>query len=134
MAKAAKRIAPYLLILLPATLSSLFVSFFGVNVVVRDQWEMAGLFGELYSGDLSLSELWVPHNEHRFLFPRIAMLALGTVTDWNNVAEMYLIQLCLLATLVVLFFAFRDSVGARPLLFVPVAFLVFSLRQWFNML
>lgn len=107
---------------------------FGVNVVVRDQWEVAPLFGELSSGNLALADLWAPHNEHRFFFPRIVMLTLGTVTQWNTLAEMYFIQVCLLATLVVLFLAFRRTVGYKTILFVPIAFLVFSLRQRTNLL
>lgn len=45
------------------------------------------------------------------------MLALGSVTQWNTIAEMDLIQVRLLATLVVLFFAFRRTVGYRTTLF-----------------
>ncbi|MGH3147439.1 MAG: hypothetical protein ACRDTR_16710, partial [Rubrobacter sp.] len=131
----ALRWLPYLLILLPAALSLAFVGAFGVNVVVRDQWEMVRLFAELASGTLSFGDLWATHNEHQFFFPRIAMLVLGTLSDWNNLAEMYLIQVCLLVTLAILFLAFRRDVGSnRPFLFVPVAFLILSFRQWSNML
>lgn len=134
LGRTVRRIFPYLLISVPVFFSLLYVRAFGVNVVVRDQWEVATLFGELSSGTLSLADLWEPHNEHRFFFPRMAMLALGSVTQWNTVAEMYLIQVCLIATLIVLFFAFRNTVGHKAILFVPIAFLVFSLRQRTNLL
>lgn len=62
-------ILPYFLISAPGVFSLLYVRAFGVNVVVRDQWEVATLFGELFSGTLSLADLWAPHNEHRFFFP-----------------------------------------------------------------
>jgi hypothetical protein len=119
---------------LPVAFSLAYVREYGVNAVYRDQWEVADLFGRLAAGSLSLADLWAPHNEHRFFFPRIAMLTLGSLTDWNNVAEMYLIQACLLATLAVLLLAFRATVGKGPWLLVPVAFLVFSPRQSANML
>lgn len=130
----AAQFCPWLLALVPVALSLIYVREYGANVVYRDQWEMVGLFRQLSAGELSFADLWAPHNEHRFFFPRIAMLALGTLTDWNNLAEMYLIQACLLATLGALLLAFRDTVGTGALLFVPVAFLVFSLRQSANLL
>jgi hypothetical protein len=126
--------SPYLLILLPVVAAFAFVHKFGVNVVFRDQWEMVIYFRNLSSGTLSLSDLWSQHNQHRSFFPRVAMLALGTLTKWNNVAEMYLILTCMLGALIAMFLAFKKSVGSKPLLFVPVAFLVFSLNQHWNML
>ena len=125
---------PYALILLPGVLSVAYVHAFGVNVVFRDQWEMVRYFEQLSNSNLSFSAVWEPHNEHRFFFPRIAMLALGTITEWNNVAEMYLIQLCLFATLAGLWLAFGTGSRSGPLLFVPVAFMVFTLSQSQNML
>ncbi len=64
------------------------------------------------------------------------MLALGSATEWNNVAEMYLTLTCLLVTLACVMLAFRRDVGAgwKLLFFIPVAFLAFSFRQYWNML
>ncbi len=125
---------PYALILLPGALSIAYVHEFGVNVVFRDQWSVVVLFRALSLGELSFGDLWAPHNEHRFLFPHIVMLVLGTATEWNNLAEMYLIQACFFVTLICLLLAFRAEGGPRLILFVPIAFLVFSLRQAQNML
>src|SRR5215207_5921005 len=50
---------------------------------------------------------------------------------------MYLIQACFFVTLVVLLLAFIDNLRIRPswlFLFLPVALLIFSLRQYKNML
>jgi hypothetical protein len=124
----------YLLVALPVAMGFLYVYLFGVNVVWNDEWEMVGKFHALSSGKLPILDLWAQHNEHRFVFPRVVILLLGTLTRWNTVAEMYLIQVCLLVTLMVLLLAFRASVGPRPLLFIPLAFLVFSWVQGFNML
>lgn len=128
------RYSPYLLILSPIAVAFAYVHEYGVNVVFRDQWEMVTLFRKSSSGTLTVSDLWAQHNQHRSFFPRIAMLALGNFTRWNNIAEMYLILTCMLTTLVAIFLAFKRSVGPRLFLFVPVAFLVFSLRQYWNML
>jgi hypothetical protein len=123
-----------LLVLLPAVLAWLYVRAFGVNVVFGDSWSVVRLFGEWSSGTLSVWDLYRQHNEHRLFFPNGVELLLGSITRYNNVAEMYLILVCFLVTLVVLLLAFRD--GARPWLFffVPVSFLVFSFRQYENML
>ena len=83
------------------------------------------------SGELKAAHLWVQLNAHRIFVPRVLILLLGTVTKWNTVAEMYVTQTLLLVTLLVLFVAFNGSIRSRHrlLLFAPVSFLVFSLRQ-----
>ncbi len=54
-------------------------------------------------------------------FPKDVEFLLGRITGYDNLAEMYLIQVCFLVTLAVLFLAFR--VGTRSpwlLFFVPI--------------
>jgi len=147
ISSALQRAAPLFLwplVLAPAVAGFLYVRAFGVSVVFSDAWSMVRLFEGWHSGTLSVSELWAPHNEHRMLFPKGVELLLGLLTKYDNVAEMYLIEFCFLVTLVVLFCAFAETVteGARlrvlsPWLlvcFIPISLLVFSLRQYENML
>jgi hypothetical protein len=125
------------LILLPAAFGVLYVHTFGVSVVDSDAWSVVPLFDKWFSGTLQVSDLWSQHNAHRSFFPNIVYVLLGSLTKYNNVAEMYLIQACFFVTLVVLLLAFIDNMRIRPswlLLFVPVALLIFSLRQYKNML
>lgn len=123
-----------LLILLPVALALLYVWQFGVNVVFHDQWAEVSLFRQLFSGRLGLVDLLAPHNEHRIFFPRIVMLLLGVATAYNTVAEMYFMQICTLVTLIVCWLAFRgprrESNLYNLVLFVPVAFMLFTLRQY----
>ena len=145
-AKTTKKTGPFdsalgffslLLILLPATFGVLYVHTFGVSVVDSDAWSVVPLFDKWFSGTLQVSDLWSQHNAHRPFFPNIAYIILGVLTEYNNVAEMYLIQACFFVTLVVLLLAFIDNIRFRPswlFLFVPVALLIFSLRQYKNML
>jgi ABC-2 type transport system permease protein len=128
------RLLSYLLIFLPATLSFLYVRAFGVDVPIGDTWTMVPFFDKLSSGTLTFSSLWHQHMEHRVFFPRIAMLLLGSITSFNNVAIMYLIQSCFLVTLIAILLAFKANTRANLLLFVPIAFLIFSLGQYWNML
>jgi len=127
---------PYPFILLPAALAFLYVYSFGVNVVWEDEWATVALFNRLFSGELGMADLWAQHGDHRIFFPRIAALALGSITSFNSVAEMYLTLTCFLLTLIGLLLVFRDDVKSSLslLLFVPVAFMVFSFRQYENML
>jgi hypothetical protein len=127
------RLVSYLLILLPAALAFLYVRAFGVSVVFADAWSMVRLFDKWSSGSLRLSDLFDQHNEHRMFFPESVELLLGSITQYDNVAEMYLVVVCFLATLICLLLAFRDNVGSW-LFFVPVSFLIFSFRQHENML
>jgi hypothetical protein len=119
---------------LPATLAFLYVRAFGVSVVFSDAWSMVRLFDKWSSGRLRLSDLFNQHNEHRMFFPEGVELLVGSITKYDNVAEIYLVLVCFLATLVCLLIAFRDNVRSWPFFFVPVSFLIFSFRQHENML
>lgn len=118
----------------PAALAYLYVRAFGVNVVFADAWDMVLVFRKWSSGKLAFADLYAQHLEHRMFFPRGAELLLGILTRYNNVAEMYLIVSCFLLTAAVLLAAFRRGTGLPLVFFVPVALLIFSFRQYENML
>jgi hypothetical protein len=126
-----RRLAAVIVLLFPPALGFLYVWLFGVNVVYGDEWRLAILFDKP-----NLARLWVQLNEHRIFVPKVVILSLGSLTKWNTVAEMYVTQTLLLTTLLVIFVAFDGSIRSRwkPVLVVPVAFLVFSLRQGATML
>ena len=121
------------LILLPVVAAFLYIYVFGVDMPFGDVWTMVPRFEKLASGTLGFSDLWVQHFEHRIFFPRVAILLLGVPTDFNQIAIMYLTEVCFVGTLIVLLVAFRANIGARLLFFVPISFLVFNLGQYFNM-
>src|SRR5215208_3203567 len=124
----------WLLVLIPAALPYLYVRAFGVNVVFADAWDMVLVFHKFSSGRLAFADLYAQHNEHRMFFPRRVELLLGLLTRYNNVAEMYLIVSCFLVTAAVLLVAFCREIGLPLIFFVPVALLIFSFRQYENML
>jgi hypothetical protein len=121
------------LIFVPAAFGFLYVYLFGVNVLVRNEWFMAILIGEQFSGTLTISDFWAQHNEHRLFLVKIVLLVLATITHLNVKTEMYVTQTAFLITLIIFFLAFYDSTRAgkraKLLLFVPISFLVFSPRQ-----
>lgn len=126
-----RKLAAVVLLLFPPALGFLYVWLFGVNVVYGDEWRIAILFDKP-----NLARLWVQLNEHRIFIPKVVILSLGSLTQWNTVAEMYVTQTLLLVTLFVLFVAFDGSIRSRwkLTLVAPVAFLVFSFRQGATML
>ncbi len=127
-------IVSWLFVLIPAALPYLYVHAFGVNVVFADAWDMVLVFRKFSSGRLAFADLYAQHVEHRMFFPRGAELLLGLLTRYNNVAEMYLIVSCFLLTAAVLLLAFRREIGLPLIFFVPVVLLIFSFRQYENML
>jgi hypothetical protein len=127
-------IVSWLFVLIPAALPYLYVHAFGVNVVFADAWDMVLVFRKFSSGRLAFADLYAQHVEHRMFFPRGAELLLGLLTRYNNVAEMYLIVSCFLITAAVLLLAFRREIGLPLIFFVPVVLLIFSFRQYENML
>src|SRR5215212_3674570 len=124
----------WLFVLIPAALPYLYVRAFGVNVVFADAWDTVLVFRKFSSGRLAFADLYAQHVEHRMFFPRGAELLLGMLTRYNSVAEMYLIVSCFLITAAVLLVAFRREIGLPLIFFVPVALLIFSFRQYENML
>jgi hypothetical protein len=133
----ATRWLPYALILLAVLSGFGFVYAFGVNLFWADDWaERPFLLSKYANGTLGLSDLWECHNEHRILFPKMVMLGLGLLTHGNVVADMYFSEVELLIVLGIFFAACRKQLPPKNAawLMVPIAFLVFSLRQHENMI
>lgn len=110
-----------------------------MNAPSTDTWSMAPLFEKAFSSKMNLTvgDLWAQHLEHRPLLPRIFLLLMGPLTQFNIVTILYATQLCLLAAFVCVFLAYRDTVGRDNkslFLAVPVSLLMFSFGQYFNLL
>jgi ABC-type amino acid transport system permease subunit len=127
----------------------MFVYLYGVNVAFWDQWGIVANLDRLASGTSMLELVWSNFTSsflwgqnaslHNIFFPATAMLLLASITEYNNLVEMYLILTCFLVTFFCLLFVFRDTIKPRLHLlglisFLPVPFLVFSLRQHENIL
>jgi len=124
-------------IILPAALNLIFISKYGVNCVYADQWELVPLFDKLFSGNLSVADVFAQHNEHRVFIPRAVMLALGSITHYNTVAEMYFDWLLMCLICLVLWKLFVRLIGFSNITmakFIPVTWLIFSVRPFWNLL
>ncbi len=105
----------------------LYVHAYSVNMIFDDQWTDVDLLKRAHDGTLTLSYLWAQHNEHRMLFPKLVVLALGATTHLNIQVEDYLcvIALCGATALFILTHR-RRSPGLPLLAYVPVAFVLLS--------
>ena len=125
------------LIILPAILGLIYIKLFSTNVVFWDQWFLVPLIEKLYSGTLSLYDLFAQHNEHRLIFPRIIMLIIAYITNYNTVIEMYFAWILAVITLALMLKMYTQDFGnstSSLMKFVPIAWIMFSFRQYENIL
>jgi hypothetical protein len=134
------RRATLLLVLsIPPIVMTLLVTMNGVNAPLGDQWELVQLFQRQDRGELNLSDLWAQHNEHRLLFPRLAMFVLANISDWNLKVELYFSVFLVVLVLALLLLMLKESCseigsGVFPYLGVSFSVLLFSPVQWENWL
>lgn len=128
-----------ILTIVPSILCLLFIGLYGVNVAHWDQWEFIPLLDKFQHGTLSFSDCFAQHNEHRIFFPRLAMLLIASITNYNNLAEMFFgwILLCIICYLLYSIYSKisqTNKIKYGIISFIPVAWVVFSFRQWENLL
>jgi hypothetical protein len=126
-----------LLILSPAIFEAIYIKIFGVNVVFWDQWSLVHCIEKLYTNNISFNDLFQQHNEHRLFFPKIIMLFLVYISNYNNIYEMYFSWILALFILLLVFLMYKNSFGTSTkmiIYFLPISFLIFSLRQFENIL
>lgn len=124
---------------LPVILSFLFVYVFKVEVIFWDEWTLVPLLNKFTSGTLKFADLFQQHNEHRMFFPRLLILLCVFFTqNYSSVLLMYLTQICFLISLLALYLQMKQqfhlTLKTLPAWCIPIPFLLFSWRQWENML
>jgi hypothetical protein len=132
-------LCPWLLSALPLAHLVATVARSAVECPFWDQWDLIPLLERAINGTLSWRDLWMPHNEHRILFPHAMMIALGYWTHWTVLYEIALNLLLGFCIFVVLARLMRNTltrIGQEvPWWLTPlIALLVFSLTQWENWL
>lgn len=120
--------------LLPALVTAIKMSWFGLAFPYWDAWHFADFLARYDAGQLGLLDFWAQHNEHRPLFPRMLMFLLALFSGWNVGLELAANWLLALALLLSLLLLLRRS--TRPDLFpwfaVGLSCLVFSWVQMEN--
>lgn len=72
---------------LPILLLFWFVTSKSVNAPFWDQWIYADILGRIHNGTFTFHDIWVQHNEHRLVFPKIIQLSVAMITQWNTRIE-----------------------------------------------
>ena len=104
-----------------------------VNLPYWDEWQLVPLLEKLRVGTLRVSDLWAQHNEHRVLLPRVALLALASVSGWDVRDELYANVALAVVSLSLLCVLLGKSVGGRSgPLSVAASVMMFSMAQWEN--
>jgi hypothetical protein len=126
------------LIAIPVLLYYWYIATYGVNVLYWDEWDIyLHIYDRFQSGTLSFADLFAQDNEHRLFFPRIIFLLLGSISNFNTVANMYFSAHLLVFTFAIIFYSYIRFFGfsEKSLLgFLPVPYLLFSFIQFENTL
>jgi hypothetical protein len=120
---------------IPAAIFLWLITHYGVNVVEGDQWDDVTVIRNSYSNLFDWGSLWAQHNENRIFFPNLIVIALSRTAHFDIRVEEYLSAIMLIAaTILVIWTHKRRSPDTPWLYYCPVAFLMFSLCQYGNML
>lgn len=125
---------PLSLILLPGFLTLLYIYQFAVNVPFWDAWSFVPVLRAYEEGRNWLSIIWQPAQPHRLFFPKLIFVIMAQFTSWNIVTQMYISHLLAWGSLVILFYLYQRVAQRELWGFVPIAWLIFSLGQWENIL
>jgi hypothetical protein len=137
--KSLNKILLYIIIITPLIFLSITIRDCKVDVPYGDQWDFIQLLEKSYQGKVSISDLTIQHNEHRFLFPRMIWLFLAHITDWNIGYELVINVLLAILIFITLSFQIKStmkSINSSILKWtIPIlSLIIFSLNQWENWL
>lgn len=118
-------------LLLPSIIAFCYIHVFSVNVPFWDSWRLEiQLLENYYNGNLTFSQFLSYDNDSITLFPRIIILALGILTDYNVIFENFLAIILFILSLVLIFLMYIEDQGVSNrslLLFIPVSFYFLNL-------
>lgn len=124
-----------LLALAPVIVILVDVIVYSVNTPWWDQLSFVTLMQKLHTGQLSIHDLWIQHNEHRILVPQAFELLVGKATGFNFRVPVFLNWVTMAASFGLLIDALRRNFTnkvALGSLIVVFAWLLFSPIQYVN--
>lgn len=120
-------------ILLPLIGVIFFTYKYGITRPILDQWDIVPLLEKMHNHALGVTDLWNQHNEHRIIFPKIIMLILAHLSNWN-----IFLELCVNILLAIFIFIFTLSIlrstseAIPPWLKIFTSMMIFSMAQYQN--
>jgi len=129
------RVLGFGLAFIPIGIYFWYIRTFGVNVVFQDSWNgTLPLVRAFANGQLTLAQLWAPHNGNRMLLPNLVLTISDVVNRVDSKTDMYLSAVAVLAALALLVGLCATTSPARGLWVLPAAFLLCDLIQVENIL
>ena len=133
----ARAVGLLVLALLPLLIVTLYVARYKLGMPYFDGWALVPDIQKMLAGQLTWTELWRTHNEHRIILPRLVMLGLARLTGWNDGYEVAANIGLAAATCLALQAQWRRTASglgwARINGLVPlISLVVFALTQWEN--
>ncbi len=127
------------LALLPLAVAIFYVARYAVDVPYYDQWSQVPFLEQFFAGRLSFRSLFARHGGHIAFLPRVTTLLSLVASRWSMWVELWLGFAFMVGTgALVSTEILRDAEGppaTTRLLFVfAVTTVLFSLRQWENLL
>jgi hypothetical protein len=120
-------------IILPAVFTFYYVYRFGLTIPYYDQWAVVPLLEKMHNHTLTLADLWRQHNEHRLIFPKILMLFLARLSNWNIFLELCANMVIATFTFLLLLSILRSTSEITSFwLKMFISLMIFSMVQWEN--
>lgn len=123
------------ILFLPFIYVCFFVYKYGCTIPHWDQWELVPFLEKMHNHTLSFLDIWKCHSEHRIFFPRLTMLLLARISNWNIALELCTNLILASATFLFLLSLLRNTLKTVPFsLNLITSLIVFSLVQEGNWL
>ena len=112
------------LAVLPAVFLIAAINRHGVDVPFADEFTFVPFLEKAEKQSLTFSDLYAQHNEHRYVIPRILIIALTKLADGNLRAQMFFSAFLVTLTSVSLWWLIRRTITTSPRLGLFLTFLV----------
>lgn len=129
-----RKILFIILLFVPSVYILYLLTLYGMDAPFWDEWELVVYLVKAHANTLTLSDLWMQHNEHRLFFPRLIMLAVAYPTNWNLKCHLYVNFAVAAIAFLFIYLLLRSTFDKQipKWLLVASSFLIFSPVQWEN--
>jgi len=113
----------------------LFISFYGVDIPVEDEWAYVN-FAKVVSekGEFWKEEVFWQWHEQRPIMPSLILMVNVTLFSWNAVYQMYFGWFLILVSVVTLYYITKKTDERLTWMLMPISLLFFSPYQYGNLL
>ena len=113
---------------------------YATNVPYWDQWDITYLFEKFYKSELTFSDFWRQHNEHRLVFSKLLFLGLGLLSKFDvrwEIATSIILSIVIFLLIIWHISKNKENLNVKNnhrLLWIVFSTFIFSLSQSENWL